>query len=92
MAEKLEDLNLPISIVTRIVKESLPNGINISSESRTAIAKAASVFVLYITSASNLIAQKNGKKTISGSDVLHAVRETEFEKFIEPLEDAFESN
>ena len=42
MAERPEDLNLPNSIVARIIKESLPEGVNVSKEARTAIAKAAS--------------------------------------------------
>ncbi|XP_046997702.1 DNA polymerase epsilon subunit 3 [Schistocerca americana] len=91
MAEKIEDLNLPNAVVARIVKDCLPGGINVSKESRTAIAKAASVFVLYITSAANMIAMKNNKKTISGSDVINAMHDTEFVDFIEPLEEALEN-
>jgi len=50
MAEKPEDLNLPNAVVTRIIKESLPSGINVGKDARLAISKAASVFVLYATS------------------------------------------
>jgi DNA polymerase epsilon subunit 3 len=49
MAEKMDDLNLPAAVVTRLIKEALPEGVNISKESRTAVSKAASVFVLYTT-------------------------------------------
>lgn len=44
MVEKIADLNLPNSVVTRIIKEALPDGINIGKEARIAIAKAASIF------------------------------------------------
>lgn len=90
MAEKLEDLNLPISVVSRLIKDALPDGTIVSKEARTAIARAASVFVLYLTSSSNNVAFKNKKKTISGDDVFQAVIDTEFEMFEEPLKEAFE--
>lgn len=50
MAERPEDLNLPNAVVTRIIKEALPSGVNIGKDARLAISKAASVFVLYATS------------------------------------------
>jgi DNA polymerase epsilon subunit 3 len=73
MAEKLEDLDLPNAVVTRIIKEVLPDGVNIAKEARTAFSKSASVFVLYITSAANMEATGNNRKTISGQDVLQAI-------------------
>ncbi|BET02346.1 DNA polymerase epsilon [Nesidiocoris tenuis] len=85
MAEKVEDLNLPLSVITRIVKDSLPNGTNVSKEARTALARAASVFILYITSTANDIATKSSRKTINTNDVLKALEETEFDEFMEPL-------
>jgi len=90
MAERPEDLNLPNSIVARIIKESLPDGINVSKEARSAIAKAASVFVLYATSCSNSLAMKANRKTISGPDVLSAMNDMEFERFVEPLKASLE--
>lgn len=50
MAERPEDLNLPNAVVTRIIKEVLPAGVNVGKDARLAISKAASVFVLYATS------------------------------------------
>lgn len=50
MAERPEDLNLPNAVVTRIIKEALPTGVNVGKDARLAISKAASVFVLYATS------------------------------------------
>lgn len=90
MAERLEDLNLPISVVSRLVKEALPDGISIAKEARTGLAKVASVFVLYVTSASTNVAKKAGRKTLTGQDVLDAMEDIEFEKFIEPLKESLE--
>ncbi|KAJ4429434.1 DNA polymerase epsilon subunit 3 [Periplaneta americana] len=90
MAERLEDLNLPNAVVTRIIKEALPDGINIAKEARTAFAKSASVYILYITSAANMEATSNNRKTISGQDVLQAIGNVEFSKFLDPLQDVLE--
>lgn len=90
MAERPEDLNLPRSVVSRIVKEVLPDGVNVSKESRAAISKAASVFVLYATSCANNFAMKSKRKTLSGQDVLSAMESMEFGKFVEPLKESLE--
>lgn len=90
MAERLEDLNLPNSVVTRLIKDALPDGLNIAKEARTAIGRAASVFVLFVTSSANNVAVKNNKRTISAQDVLQAIVDTEFEFFAEPLQEALE--
>lgn len=90
MAEKLEDLNLPMTVVTRIVKEALPDGVAISKEARTGLAKAASVFVLYVTSAATNIVKNKKRKALTGQDVLDAMRDIEFDNFVEPLGEALE--
>uniref|UniRef100_A0A1B6J5U9 DNA polymerase epsilon subunit 3 n=1 Tax=Homalodisca liturata TaxID=320908 RepID=A0A1B6J5U9_9HEMI len=90
MAEKLEDLNLPLSVVARLVKEGLPDGVIVSKEAKTAVARAASVFVLYITSTANTIAMRNKRKTINSDDVFQAVIDTEYQWLQEPLKESFE--
>lgn len=90
MAEKLEDLNLPTAVVTRIIKEALPEGCNVAKEAKLALSKAASVFVLYLTSHANKIALENGKKTITNKDVMEAIQDTEFGRFEEELKQAAE--
>ncbi|XP_065646731.1 DNA polymerase epsilon subunit 3 isoform X2 [Hydra vulgaris] len=91
MAEKPEDLNLPSAVIARMIKEVLPDGVNISKEARAAISKSASVFVLYATSCANNIALKRKRKTLTASDVLEAIDEMEFSSFLEPLKEALEN-
>lgn len=91
MAEKLEDLNLPNTVVTRIMKEALPDKIAIGKDARVAVAKASSIFILYLTSTANSIAKKSNRKTISGSDVVQAIEDIEFEQFKPPLHEALEN-
>ncbi|XP_049573160.1 DNA polymerase epsilon subunit 3 [Syngnathus scovelli] len=90
MAERPEDLNLPNAVITRIIKEALPDGVNVSKEARRAISQAASVFVLYATSCANNFAMKAKRKTLNGGDVLAAMEEMEFERFMKPLREALE--
>ena len=91
MAEKPEDLNLPNAVISRLVKEALGDGVNISKEARSAISKAASVFVLYCTSCANNHALESKRKTLTGKDVMDALEEMEFPQFIEPLKKSLEA-
>ncbi|KAG7480519.1 hypothetical protein MATL_G00056920 [Megalops atlanticus] len=91
MAERPEDLNLPNAVITRIIKEALPEGVNVSKEARRAISQAASVFVLYATSCANNFAMKAKRKTLNAGDVLAAMEEMEFERFLQPLREALEA-
>ncbi|XP_063287847.1 DNA polymerase epsilon subunit 3 [Pelobates fuscus] len=91
MAERPEDLNLPNAVITRIIKEALPDGVNVSKEARSAISRAASVFVLYATSCANNFAMKGKRKTLNATDVLAAMEEMEFERFLTPLKESLEA-
>nr|XP_055055510.1 DNA polymerase epsilon subunit 3 [Misgurnus anguillicaudatus] len=91
MAERPEDLNLPNAVITRIIKEALPDGVNVSKEARRAISQAASVFVLYATSCANNFAMKAKRKTLNAGDVMSAMEEMEFERFLQPLREALEA-
>ncbi|XP_018414857.1 PREDICTED: DNA polymerase epsilon subunit 3 [Nanorana parkeri] len=91
MAERPEDLNLPNAVVTRIIKDALPEGVNVSKEARSAISRAASVFVLYATSCANNFAMKQKRKTLNVSDVISAMEEMEFQRFLGPLKEALEA-
>lgn len=49
MVEKVHDLYLPNAIVARLIKDALPDGINVGKEARVAIARAATVFgIVYL--------------------------------------------
>lgn len=90
MAEKIEDLNLPNSVITRLMKEGLPDGINIGRDARIAVARATSVFILFLTSSANSAAMSANRKTITANDIFKALYETEFDFFVGPLKDSLE--
>jgi len=86
MAEKPEELSLPLSSVNRVINDALPSKVNVSAETRKTIAKAASVFVLYTTATAASMAQKAGRKTMNVTDVLDALDEMEYPQFKADLE------
>lgn len=85
MAERLEDLNLPNASVAKIIKEAIPENINLSKDAKTALARAAAVFVLYVSTHASQEAKKAHRKTMIGQDVIDALENLEFDEFIEPL-------
>lgn len=90
MVERVQDLNLPNAVIGRLIKDALPEGISASKEFRTAVGRAASVFVIYLSSAATEEAKKASLKTISPNHVFAALEDVEFESFIEPLKEALE--
>ncbi|KAH8410634.1 hypothetical protein KR009_007725 [Drosophila setifemur] len=85
MVERIEDLNLPNAVIARLIKESLPDGANVSKEARAAIARAASVFAIFVTSSSTSLAHKQNHKTITSKDILTTLSELDFESFVPSL-------
>lgn len=90
MVERIQDLNLPNAVIGRLIKDALPDGINASKEFRTAVGRAASVFVIYLSSAATEEAKKANMKTIGANHVFAALEAVEFESFVEPLKEALE--
>ncbi|XP_022234866.1 DNA polymerase epsilon subunit 3 [Drosophila obscura] len=85
MVERIEDLNLPNAVIARLIKEALPDGANVSKEARAAIARAASVFAIFVTSSSTALAHKQNHKTITAKDIMQTLTELDFESFVPSL-------
>lgn len=85
MVDRIEDLNLPNAVIARLIKEALPEGSSVSKEARAAIAKAASVFAIFVTSSSTALAHKQNHRTIAAKDILQTLNELDFESFVPPL-------
>lgn len=86
---------LPRTQVKRIVKTKLNDlfqsqttqrrNANISKEALTGFAECGRVFISYITDAANDVCRDAKRSTVTGDDVLQALRNVAFEEFIEPL-------
>ncbi|XP_052861126.1 DNA polymerase epsilon subunit 3 [Anopheles cruzii] len=91
MVERIEDLNLPNTAVTRLIKEAVPPEVKVSAECRLAIARATSVFILYLTAAATTAAQRKNHKSLTADHVFGGLEEIEFESFIQPLKNELET-
>ncbi|XP_054722616.1 DNA polymerase epsilon subunit 3-like [Uloborus diversus] len=91
MSEKNEDLTLPSAVIMRLLKDTIPDGINISREARASFARAAAIFALYITACSTHVQATTQRKTITASDVFAALSDMLLDDMIEPLKEALEA-
>mmetsp|Transcript_504 Transcript_504/g.668 ORF Transcript_504/g.668 Transcript_504/m.668 type:complete len:122 (+) Transcript_504:3-368(+) len=85
--EKMPDFEPPQAAVHRIVKAHLPENCQVTKESKSAFAKAAGIFIMYLTSCSNDFCQENKRSTVSSADVLAALAELEFGDMIPDIEE-----
>ena len=85
-----EDLNLPLSVVNRLIKDALPPGHMVAKDARLAIARAASVFVLYCTHHASAQAVDQSRKTLKDIDVFHGLTEMELDVLIPEVKKATE--
>ncbi|KHN80870.1 DNA polymerase epsilon subunit 3 [Toxocara canis] len=83
-----EELRLPQTVISRLVKDALPPGVIVSKEARTAIARAAAVFILHASTYAQDCAVSNRRKTVTAADVLSAMRTLECDDLIEPVKEA----
>uniref|UniRef100_A0A1I7YS98 DNA polymerase epsilon subunit 3 n=1 Tax=Steinernema glaseri TaxID=37863 RepID=A0A1I7YS98_9BILA len=90
----VEDLRLPMSVITRIAKEAMPPGAALGKDARTVLARSAAVFILNATTFANENAAKNKRKMINGNDVLAAVKAlecgSEFEELLKESQARFQ--
>lgn len=85
MVERIQDLNLPNSNVSKIIKDALPDDVNMDKEARIAIARATSVFIMYLSSNAAANAHKHNHKTFSADDVFASIEEMDFRSFLGPM-------
>lgn len=88
MVERIQDLYLPISNVSRIIRDSLPANQSVDRETRIAIARATSVFIMYLASSAAANAEKGNHKIFTANDVFEAIEEMEFNSFLPPMKEA----
>jgi DNA polymerase epsilon subunit 3 len=80
--ENIADKLLPMGNVAKVLKQALPEGVSLSKDVKKVMQQAGSVFVMYITTIANEIAnEKQGKRkkpVISTEHILQALDEMEF--------------
>lgn len=82
--ERIEELNLANAVATRLIKEALPEGVEISEEACTAIARASSSFGIYLAATCTVLAHNRNHDTINYMDVYEALAKMELD-YVLPL-------
>ena len=93
--------DLPKSQVKRIVKAKLnelyaedahKRNAAVSKDALTAFAESGRVFISHVTAAANAVCRDAKRSTVTGDDVLQAMRNLQFDEFDEPLRNLLEGN
>jgi len=80
-----QDRFLPLNNLTRIMKHSLPETSKISKDAKECIQECTSEFISFITSEAAEKAAHEKRKTITGDDVLNALKTLGFDEYGEVL-------
>eukprot|EP01033_Poteriospumella_lacustris_P012123 gene12123-8668_t len=84
---KVADFEPPAAYVYKIIKNVLPENMIMTKEARTAIVRAAGIFIFYITHGANDFCRESKRSTIYTADVINSLKELGFEDFEESLEE-----
>ncbi|KAJ2989327.1 hypothetical protein HDV02_005047 [Globomyces sp. JEL0801] len=79
MTEPIENYELPKSVIDKIIRNALPEGVLVQKEAKMAVSKAATVFINYITAAAQDSISGTSRKSINASDVFKALEVLELD-------------
>jgi histone H3/H4 len=71
---KVVEFEPPATSVNRVIKNVLPENIQMTKEARAAFVRAAGIFVFYLTHASNEFTRENKRQTVFPQDVVNALK------------------
>lgn len=71
---KVADFELPAAYIYKIIKSVLPENMIMTKEARTAIVRAAGIFIFYITHGANDFCRESKRSTIYTADVINSLR------------------
>eukprot|EP01039_Chlorochromonas_danica_P016708 gene16708-19808_t len=83
--ERPPEFEPPLASVNRVIKAVIPDNVLLTKDARAAFARAAGIFIFYITHAANEFSRENKRHTIFTADVLNALKEVGFEDFEKPI-------
>lgn len=85
MAEKPSDFTLPEKIVSKILKDALPDNVAVSKDAKSAAARGAAMFILNLVISANSQAEDTKRDTISCQDILDALSYVGLEEYAPQL-------
>ena len=75
MVERLSDFRMPEKVVTRLLKDALPEHVVLSQDAKEAACRSASIFILQVSIAAGEKAQAEKRRTLENQDIIRAVSE-----------------
>ncbi|TPX62458.1 hypothetical protein SpCBS45565_g07023 [Spizellomyces sp. 'palustris'] len=86
----IDDLDLPRSIIGRVIKNALPEGAQVQKDAKAAMTKACTVFINYLTATALDVTKHSDRKSISANDIFRALAILEFDQFLPMIKVAVE--
>mmetsp|Transcript_20386 Transcript_20386/g.19701 ORF Transcript_20386/g.19701 Transcript_20386/m.19701 type:complete len:161 (+) Transcript_20386:107-589(+) len=87
---KTPEFEPPQACVSRIIKNVLPENVQITKDARAAFTRAAGIFIFYLTHCANDFSKESKRQTIYTQDVISALKELSFGDLEKPLEEFLE--
>ena len=87
---KVPEFEPPAACVARIIKQVLPENVQVTKDARAAFTRAAGIFIFYLTHCANEFSRENKRSTIYTVDILSALKELDFGEFEQPVKEFLE--
>lgn len=84
-SNKTPEFEPPLSSVTKVIRRAVGESVQVGKEAKATFTRAAGIFILYVTACANDFSREGKRATITANDIYLALRELDFEEFIEPL-------
>lgn len=85
MAESVAEFKIPEKLVARLIKEALPEHVQVSHDAKLAACRSASIFILQVSIAAAERAQEDQRSTLENQDIIKAVSELGLAEFAPQL-------
>jgi histone H3/H4 len=80
-AVSIEEFDLPKTIINRVLKTKLPEGVLFQKEAKIAFSKSGTVFINFITALALDLAKSSNLKTLTPDMIYKALEISDFEAF-----------
>lgn len=73
MVERVSDFKMPEKVVTKLLRDALPDNVIVSKDAKNAACRSASIFILQLSIAAAEKAQNNNRRHLENQDIIKAV-------------------
>ena len=85
MSNQSSEIDLPISIVTEIIKKTISEDVCLSKSTKRAFSRLGGVFILYIANLANNMCKSKKKSKVLVRDVIEAMNKSGFSAYGEEI-------